>query len=610
MLRTDERVLLVDLLTPPAPGYRLEHAVGTTFTMQLESLLRIPLAVVGAEMSEGIDPLGVMEAVRSSAGRIDVFCQSGMLSVPSGRNALLGFLEPLVHQVRRPNPGRLFHPKVWLASFIKDGEERRFRLLCGSRNLTSDRAWDAVIGLDGVQGSATHALNSPLAEFVASLPGRVPNGVPIERSAAISGLAQAVRSATWTAPSGVTTGENQNEWLKFHWLEKDRPVRADLSGANRRLVISPFLNAAGLSTVWPDGDCTVISRPESFAALGHEYLSKLRDERGAELFELNDAAAIPDEEDEDVGLRWSLRGLHAKVIVLERNRYAHVMIGSANATDAAWSGNTEFMVEVIGSVKELGINAALAQTEGGLRSILYEYSDIDDITPDEPKLQEQLEWALVDLAAQAFTAEATPDGDSWQQLVRGTEPVLDSFVGDAKLTVRLLSGSKAHSPNPGAAIQEIWKGLSAEDLTPFVVLELTAGSVASPVRATCVVMATLSGGPEDRIDRLIAKQVGSPEAFLRFLMLLLQLGKGDLFDPGSILPGQSPSTFGAFGIGSAGVLESLVTALADQPQSIDEIDRLVTRLSATAEGKNHLPPGWDAMWSQVLIARETLRSSQ
>ena len=113
MLRTDERALLVDLLTPPAPGYRLEHAVGTTFTMQLESLLRVPLAVVGAEMHDEVDPLGVMGPVRSSADRIDVFCQAGMLSVPSVGNALLAFLEPIVHQVRCPRPGALFHPKVW-----------------------------------------------------------------------------------------------------------------------------------------------------------------------------------------------------------------------------------------------------------------------------------------------------------------------------------------------------------------------------------------------------------------------------------------------------------------------------------------------------------------
>ena len=76
MLRTDERALLVDLLTPPEPGYRLERAVGTTFTLHLQSLLRIPLAVVGSEWHDGADPLGVMEAVRSEAWEKQVTMRS------------------------------------------------------------------------------------------------------------------------------------------------------------------------------------------------------------------------------------------------------------------------------------------------------------------------------------------------------------------------------------------------------------------------------------------------------------------------------------------------------------------------------------------------------
>ena len=99
MLRTDERALLVDLLTPPTPDHRLEQAVGTTFTMQLDSLLRIPLAVFGAEWTAASDPLGVMQAVRKCADRIDVFCQAGMLHVPAHPNPLLGLLEAVVHQV-------------------------------------------------------------------------------------------------------------------------------------------------------------------------------------------------------------------------------------------------------------------------------------------------------------------------------------------------------------------------------------------------------------------------------------------------------------------------------------------------------------------------------
>lgn len=606
MLRTDERALLVDLLTPPAPGYRLEHAVGTTFTMQLESLLRVPLAVVGAEMHDGIDPLGVMEAVRSSADRIDVFCQAGMLSVPSAGNALLAFLEPIVHQVRRPRPGSLFHPKVWLASFSYPDEPRRFRLLCSSRNLTSDRAWDTVVGLDGIAEEVEDDVNTPLAEFIESLPSRVPNGVPENRAAAIAELAQGVRFATWELPSGAA----EVDWLRFHWLDAGRDVVADFTGASRRLVISPFLNPAGLERVWPDGDCTIVSRPESFAELGADYVERARTTWGAHLFELDDAAAIPSEDDEDAGVRWSLRGLHAKVVVLERNRRAHVFIGSPNATGAAWSGNTEFAVEIIGSPKHFGVKAALAEQDGSLASILRPFSGGIDAEPTPPDLREQLEWALVDVASCSFHSEASPTGDLWQQRVRSGTAVSDLFPEGAQLSCRLLTGQHQHAVEPGTEINLTWSELAAHDVTPFVVLELSAGPPSNPVRASCIVMAELTGGPPDRIDRLIASQVGSAQAFLQFLMLLLQLGRGDDTAIAALLAGSGASQSAVFTIGGAGVLESLVVALADHPESIDEIDRLVNRLMATDHGRSVLPPDWGELWPQILDARNTLRGTE
>lgn len=604
LLRTDERALLVDLLTPPGAGYRLERAVGTTFTMQLESLLRVPLAVVGAEWSDAVDPLGVMEAVRSSADRIDVFCQAGMLTIPSAANALLAFLEPLVHQVRRPRPGHLFHPKVWLASFVHPEQPRRFRLVCGSRNLTSDRAWDVVAALDGVQGDRVVAVNRPLAEFIESLPARVPNGVDPERETFIRALAEAVRSATWSPPDGIT----EAGWLAFHWLETSRPT-LDFASATRRLVISPFLNEAGLATVWPDGECTIVSRPEAFAALGTGYVGTLRDEWGADLYELDDAAAIPGEDDADAGVRWSLRGLHAKVVIFEREGLAHVLIGSANATDAAWSGNTEFMVEVIGPRKMFGVKAALSESDGGLPTILRRWEDSGEDEPEPTKLQQKLEWALVEVASCAFTAHASLVEEDWTQVVRSDVAVPESFPSDATLTVRLLTRDEACHVLAGTPVEASWSNLAPETITPFVVLELTAGPPSSPTRAGCVVMATLCGGPEDRIDRLIAKQVGSPEAFLRFLMLLLQIGGGDETAIAALLAGSGGTDPFSFATGTRGVLEALVTALADHPRSIDEIDHLVVRLSQTEEGRDVLPDGWDDLWPAILEARAGFKGS-
>ena len=78
-----------------------------------------------------------MQAVKSQADRIDVFCQAGMAHMPLTANPLLAFLEPIVHQVRRPGPGALFHPKVWLVSYTPmTASPPPVRFLCGSRNLT------------------------------------------------------------------------------------------------------------------------------------------------------------------------------------------------------------------------------------------------------------------------------------------------------------------------------------------------------------------------------------------------------------------------------------------------------------------------------------------
>jgi hypothetical protein len=599
MLRTDERALLVDLLTPPEAGFRLERAVGTTFTMQMESLLRVPLAVVGSEWHDGVDPLGVMEAVRSSAGRIDAFCQAGMVSVPSTVSPLLAFLEDVVHQVVRPRPGHLFHPKLWLASFTGPAQERRFRLLCGSRNLTGDRAWDAVVGLDGVDAGPALDVNEPLAGFIESLPGRVPGGMDASRARAVADLGAAVRRAVWEPPDGCTVAD----WLRFHWIDGERPLRS-FDGADRRLVVSPFLNRDGVERVWPDGTCSLVSRPESFAGLGAEYLEELAGEWAADFYELDDSAALPDEDDDDAGIRWSLRGLHAKVLIEERGKNAHVLVGSANATGAAWGGNTEFMVEVVGPRRRLGVDAVLADVDGGFRRVLRPIDPaVDPEQPDEPTLHEQLERALVDVAAVAFRASAVGDTGGWREEVSTDSPIPGPFPGDATLTVRLLTSGDTRTASSGSPLTASWAGLAGEDVTPYLVLELVAGST----RASCVAVATLTGGPGDRVDRLIARQVGSPEAFLRFLMLLLQLGRGDEGAVAALLagPGRGGVVDGFFA-NSAGVLEALVVALCDHPATLDEVDRLVQRLSATEEGRAVLPAGWNDLWAAVTAARQQL----
>ncbi|MFV0318505.1 MAG: phospholipase D family protein [Microthrixaceae bacterium] len=607
MLRTDERALLVDLLIPE-PGFRLERAVGTTFTLQLESLLRVPLAVAGLELRETSDPLGVMEAVRASADRVDLFCQAGMVRVPAQHNPLLAFLEPIVHQVRRPYPGRLFHPKVWAASFTNESGERRFKLVCGSRNLTSDRTWDIVVGLDGVDTGSHRSVNEPLSDFIASLPGRCAIGVDYDRRDGVLDLASSLSQAEWTSPPVITGNPPDGEWLEFHWLDSGRSNTIDFADATKRLIISPFINTDGLESVWPDGEATVISRADSFESLGEENLTQLR-EWTSELYVLDDRAALPEEQDVEAGLRWSLSGLHAKVFQLDRGRRSHLILGSPNATSSAFSGNTEFAVELIGSRQRIGTRATLSGSAGALTDVLAPFHGEPTDRVESDELQRKLEQALIEVASIPMTTTAvaaTRDSGLWDLRLASQDAVPSALPVDSELSVRLLSDDRWCALESGAEVAHSWESLDAEEVTPFVEVALTPNPGAGVSRVSCVVLTRLIGGPEDRLDRAIAKQVATPDAFIHFLLLILNLAEGDTVEIGEHMAGTSSTRSGAMASSGAGILESLVVALADNPRTIDRVADLVDRLVSTSEGRSVLPEGWDVLWPNVVDARQAL----
>ena len=151
MLSTDARAIAMDLLRPP-PGYRLDRAVLTTYSLDLEALLALPLAVLAhadSSINELLeDPLLLIQALREAGDRISVFVDEAGIGIPRAARPLYAMLESSVHPVRAPNGG-VFHPKVWLARFNHDVDEPLLRIAVLSRNLTFDRSWDIALTSDG-----------------------------------------------------------------------------------------------------------------------------------------------------------------------------------------------------------------------------------------------------------------------------------------------------------------------------------------------------------------------------------------------------------------------------------------------------------------------------
>ena len=114
---------------------------------------------------------------------------------------LVALLENVIREVRRPRPGHIFHPKIWVLRFLDRSEEPSYRLLVLSRNLTGDRSWDTILWLDGRPEERPLAINEPLARFVAALSALSVTQLPSGRRAALAALAEELRAGS-LGPAG------------------------------------------------------------------------------------------------------------------------------------------------------------------------------------------------------------------------------------------------------------------------------------------------------------------------------------------------------------------------------------------------------------------------
>ncbi len=421
MLEPDSRVVLLDQLRPPH-GYRLHAAVATTFTLDLTAAVVPPLAFASFEIRGTPDPVAALEAVRACTDRVDVFCQAGQIMVPAQHSDLMAYLEPMVHPVRRPRSGFLFHPKVWFLDYRTEGDPERYRLLCSTRNLTQSGAWDAVVILDGVRGSKPSAVNRPLSALLKHLPSLAVRPLPDERRHRIEGLAETARYVEWDYPEYV-------DEITFHAFGVPRLKAAPDFSGYRHLIVSPFCNDDGVARVRGGNtrDVTLVSRTETLDQLAPETLAGSKTRILDPLAVLND----PDEDAVAGSASGSTRaaevdtlfGLHAKVTVVERAKRGHVFVGSPNATSAAFGGNVEFAVELSGGAKRLGVDNFLG-ADAGFAQLLMDYTADGGAPPDpSEELLRQLMNVMRRLAEVPFTLTVHPGQGRHDLQLRSEKPI-------------------------------------------------------------------------------------------------------------------------------------------------------------------------------------------
>lgn len=579
-----------ELLQPPS-GYELDSAVATTYSLDLEALLAIPIALCFHNTLEGDlrgEKLALLESIGQLKGRIKVFYQAGKIKLPSSYNRLFALLEPYL-QPMLPSGGvySSFHPKLWLLRYVAQGEAVKYRLIVLSRNLTLDRSWDLAVSLDGQLEDENQERTDAWVGFVNQLLEQSPEFVPGTQ------LKNEIGRIKWQSPTDFWDPR-----LLPGGPELGAPIDL-LSPSDQLLVVSPFIkDSAGyvealdqLAKNSPDGNRWLFSRAEELNSIGEEKLV------GWDCFSINEDVV---DGEERLQLSEQRQNLHAKLIVNKRGQTTHWHVGSANATSAALGGtaasnprNTEFMIRLTGRTQIIGPEVLLNQWVGdndqpGL-FVPHKFILLDQ--DDGVDLRNSIRKAIYMLTQVAWMLTVTQDEQGSYHLKLDRDGTLEI---DSKLRVEI---GQLAIDNAYLEIESCleWKSVNLSQISALIPIRIIANNeqMRNSLTKKILVQAELRL-PEgiNREQAILSEMVNSESKFLNYIRLLLQQQP----DKNEWL-GYDAEQGGNEGIhylfDDSPLFEQLMDAAARNPESLERISQLLKRIQDTGVP---IPKSFQRIW--------------
>ncbi len=594
MLEPNVRSTYTNIFRPPA-GLIFDQAVAATFSLDLTTLLTVPLHLVlfSSHDSKELlkDPVALLEALRRTSAKLAVYCQQAQIRVPKQQHVLYGMLERMLVEVKAPRKG-VFHPKFWVIRFVDPRGEQRptLRLAILSRNLTSDRSWDISLVLDGEPRRKPRLNNKELADLVARLPKLAVHKAPkhLKKQAAL--LADELLHAKWKLPEGF-----QRFWFHTLGLRK----RAWKHPQSERLaVISPFCTDDALKQLADSSEdpAILVSRTEELARLKESTLQLF-----SKVFALDEAASVRDAEDGDPEPE-TLRGLHAKAYISKRAKGVHqVLVGSANATSAALlaSKNVEILAE-LNTTRLKSDEIDQMMEDGGLIDVLVPFErppEADQPDPEELEAERCLEAARAGLAAANVKLSCEAHEEAWCLSLSAPGPIpLEGIraIRTWPVTLRENQAIDASSLQQGECLR--FPPCGTASLTGLLAFELTA--MACDRSDRFVLNLPIEGLPEDRDKAVVRSIVRNREGFLRYLLLLLaetNAESGVSAILGS-LSGEGIPRKARTMIDRLPLLEEMTRTLSRDPDRLRTVKSLVEDLLSTPQGKEMMPEEFLELW--------------
>jgi hypothetical protein len=590
VLEPDVRRLYSECFAAP-PDHDLDCAVGTTYSLDLDSLLfaLFCLATSGVEDPDNAlgNPVALLEAIHRLSDRVTLFAHAGETHAPERPRALYALLERCMVPAQGRG-GAIFHPKVWVLRYrSRSSDAVLLRVVVLSRNLTGSRAWDTFVCLEGSPEGVTREESRELGELLRALPsfavaGQGPAGA---RLAQLESLAHAVERTRFEAPAPFEGA------AAFVALGVVPGRRFEPPAGNRLLAISPFVSPETLDVLRALAPrAQLVGRDEEMGKCSPDVLARW------DAFVLHEGASadadVSDDAAEATG-EAAPQGLHAKALVIESNLHATWWLGSANLTDPVRSGSSvELMVRLTGKVSKVGIDPFW---DAGFGALLLSYRHRElPLDPAEgnrsivQRAQRRISEAKLELRCEAAA-------DGWCLSLEGAVPDLDGVVATCRPVS--LAPSREVSLSNGSGVSRS-ASLSAEALTAFVAFRLVAGSGDARFELAFTLKLPIKGLPEERDARVASAIIKDRAAFMNYLRcLLVDFGSTSAVEPqASGLEKGVTSQDQA--LRSAGLLESLLRTLHRDPGRLHGLRTLLARCAPGSE-QDVIPDEMRAVWAAI-----------
>ena len=609
---SNDRLDYGELLTPPE-DYSLDFAVGTTYSLDLEALVEVCVALgiaeeIGNELMN--NPVCLLEALRNTGKRVALFCEAGQISLPTKVTPLYVLLENIVFPVTTSRfrgiktKGKQypsFHPKFWLLRYKDKVNNFLYRFIVLSRNLTFDRSWDIAFSMEG-KTEETEIIdktkNQPLCDFLNYLTAFTRsdhNGRA--KTKLIRSLISELPYVTFELeensskvrdydfiPNGVKREDGSVYLFNERFPEK---IRFD-----EILIMSPFLssdivrlfnekakvfaaddlpnkNAKEEETV-NHANCMLFTRQEAIAGIQQKDVSNFK------IFVMRDDVIYGEtKSSEETEQILKKQDIHAKMYMVRKNSDVYLYFGSLNASHNAVYANIEYMVRLKFYRRHLDLEK-LAQDlfcgEQDSPNNPFQEVTLQSTTADaDAKQDNSLDLVIKDIIRDSkLKAEIEESNGQYSLIIRCNEIANGRFhVQIRPLLIKHVTEWKE------LKTEVVFDGLSITQLSEFYVLSVSSGDE----RIERVVLIHTEGFPADREKAVVNSVITNQDSFYRYISFLLSedkvlsLLKDNLKKEDAILSANHSHDY------APALYESLLQAAATDPEKFRNIQNLMNMIS-------------------------------